>query len=170
MLPLWPAYSEAKARGEVSWIRRTLFLSIAATLAFVIAPMALGAAFARPIISFWVGGHAELPSKTLVWLLFLWNGAIFMQQPFGYMLAGISEVRRLTFYAAVSGVASTVLMYVLVHSEGVEGMVFGMFVGYLPYLILGNMTETGRVFRTSMRERRAAAPQVMEPQTVGSNT
>jgi O-antigen/teichoic acid export membrane protein len=147
MLPLWPAYSDAKARGEFDWIRRTLFFSLRVTLLCVIAPMAVGTLFAKPILALWVGRHAALPSESLIWLLFLWNTMFFLEQPFGYMLAGISEVRRLTFYAVVSIVASAGLMYLLVHPYAQEGVVFGMVVGFLPYLFLGNIAETVRVFR-----------------------
>ncbi len=146
MLPLWPAYADAKARGEFAWIRRTLFFSLRLTLLCVIAPMAVGTFFAKPILALWVGRNAALPSEALIWLLFLWNTVFFLEQPFGYMLAGISEVRRLTFYAVVSIVASAGLMYMLVHRYAQEGVVFGMVVGFLPYLFLGNIAETVRVF------------------------
>jgi O-antigen/teichoic acid export membrane protein len=154
MLPLWPAYSDAKARGEFDWIRRTLFFSLRLTLLGVIAPMAFGTLFAQPILALWVGRHAALPSESLIWLLFLWNAVFFLEQPFGYMLAGISEVRRLTFYAVVSIVASAGLMDLLVQRHAQEGVVFGMVVGFLPYLFLGNIAETVRVFRLMHRRKK----------------
>jgi len=157
MLPLWPAYSDAKARGEFDWIHRTLFFSLRITLLGVIAPMAAGALFARPILALWVGRDATLPSESLIWLLFLWNAVFFLEQPFGYMLAGISEVRRLTFYAVVSIVASAGLMDLLVQRHAQEGVVVGMVVGFLPYLFLGNIAETFRVFR-QMRGQRKPRP------------
>jgi O-antigen/teichoic acid export membrane protein len=159
MLPLWPAYSEAKARGEFDWIRRTLFLSLRFTVFCVIAPMAAGTLFARPILALWVGHNAALPAGALIWLLFLWNALFFLEQPFGYMLAGISEVRRLTFYAVVSIIASAGLMYWFVHRYAQEGVVSGMIVGFLPYLFLGNIAETIRVFRpVKGRKKTSQAP------------
>src|SRR5690606_18289846 len=70
MLPLWPAYSDAKAKGDFAWIRRTLRRSIGATVLFTLVPMAVGAIFARPLLNLWVGESADLPSSLLVWLLF----------------------------------------------------------------------------------------------------
>jgi O-antigen/teichoic acid export membrane protein len=165
MLPLWPAYSDAKARGEFAWIRRTLFFSLRLTLLGVIAPMAIGTFFAKPLLALWVGRHAALPSETLIWLLFVWNAVFFLEQPFGYMLAGISEVRRLTFYAVVSIVASAGLMHVLVHRYAQAGVVFGMIVGFLPYLFIGNIAETVRVFRL-MHGRPKRRPALVEPPSV----
>lgn len=147
MLPLWPAYSAAKARGEFGWIRRTLFLSLGATGLCTLVPMAVGTAFARPILAAWIGPTAALPSPALVWLLFCWNAALFLEQPFGYMLAGISELRRLTFYAIVSALLSASLMILLVQRYAQEGVVLGLLAGFMPFLLLGNIAETVRVFR-----------------------
>lgn len=147
MLPLWPAYSDAKARGEFGWIRRTWLFSLRATVLCTIAPMALGALFARRIIALWVGHAVALPSETLVWLLFSWNALVFLQQTAGYLLAGLSEMRRLAFYAVISTAAIAGLMCLLVRHYAQEGVVLGMIVGYLPYLLFGNVRELIRVFR-----------------------
>lgn len=157
MLPLWPAYSDAKAHGDFRWVRRTLTFSIGATLLFVIAPMGAGAFFARPILELWVGKDAALPSAALIWFLFLWNAVVFIQQTIGYMLAGMSEVRRLTIYAVVSTAACASLMTLLVRRYGQEGVVVGMILGFMPYLLLGNIAEAIRFLRISYTEP-AAGP------------
>jgi O-antigen/teichoic acid export membrane protein len=166
MLPLWPAYSDAKARGDYVWIRRTLFFSLRAGLFAVLLPMAGGALLGRPVIRLWVGAGTELPSPLLIGALFLWNGAVFFQQPFGYFLAGLSEVRRLTFYALISAGLSASLMYLAVHRFGAAGTVLGMLIGYLPFLVLGNITETARVLRQHDIERRAVPPALAQPDPV----
>ncbi len=148
MLPLWPAYTDAKARGEFAWIRRTLFVSLAATVGCTLIPMAVGATLAQPVLTWWVGRNAVLPTTALVWLLFSWNAVVFLQQPFGYLLAGLSEVRRSTVFAVISTVACAILMRVLVKPYGLDGVVLGLIVGYLPFLIFGNVLEIGRVFRS----------------------
>ncbi len=81
------------------------------------------------------------------------------------MLAGISEVRRLTFYAVVSIVASAGLMYLLVHRYAQEGVVLGMVVGFLPYLLIGNIAETVRIFRL-IYGRPKTSPVLAEPPPV----
>ncbi|HVW22538.1 MAG TPA: oligosaccharide flippase family protein [Opitutaceae bacterium] len=166
MLPLWPAYSDAKARGDYVWIRRTLFFSLRAGLFAVILPMAIGALVGRPVIRIWVGSGTELPSRMLIGALFLWNAAVFLQQPFGYFLAGLSEVRRLTFYAVISAALSASLMYLAVHRFGAAGTVLGMLVGYLPFLILGNITETARVLRKHGIVPGAVQPPLAQPDPV----
>ncbi|MGH7945904.1 MAG: lipopolysaccharide biosynthesis protein, partial [Opitutaceae bacterium] len=147
MLPLWPAYSDARAKNDYAWIRRTLHRSIAAVFLGSLLPMALGAAFAHPLLAAWVGSDADLPSNPLVWVMFAWNTLVFMGQPFGYMLAGLSEVRRLTQYAVVSSVLSALLMWVLVHNYGAVGVVIGMSIGFLPFLLRANIIEALCVLR-----------------------
>ena len=147
MLPLWPAYSDAKAKHDYAWIRRTLRRSLAATLLGSLAPMALGAAFAQPLLAAWVGSESSLPSATLLWLMFAWNALVFIGQPFGYLLAGLSVVRRLTQYAVVSSVLSSLLMWALVRDHGAPGVVLGMSIGFLPFLVRANIIEAVQVLR-----------------------
>jgi O-antigen/teichoic acid export membrane protein len=154
MLPLWPAYSDAKTKGDFRWIRRTLVASLGATLACTLLPMTLGAAFAQPILAAWVGRAAELPSTALIWLMCAWNALVFIAQPFGYMLAGLSEVKRLTHYAIVSSILSIVLMSMLVRRHAAEGVVAGMAIGVIPFVIRGNIIEALQVLRRFPRARR----------------
>lgn len=158
MLPLWPAYSKARARGEIDWMRRTLRRSLLATACLSCAPMALGAIFAGPIIHLWVGGAAEPPAAALVWLLFGWNALVFFQQPFGYLLAGVSEVHRTTLYAVLTAVASAGLMLLLVHPLGLPGVVLGLMLGYLPFNFIGNVVETFRYLRAAAAAAPPSAP------------
>ena len=69
-----------------------------------------------------------LPSASLVGMLFVWNALVVMQQPFGYMLAGLSEVRRVTLYSVSTAVTSIVLMFVLGPRFGLFGIVAGLIV------------------------------------------
>jgi len=147
MLPLWPAYSEANARGEYGWMRRTLRRSIVATCGMSILPMILAGFFARPLFRLWVGPEATLPSPTLVWLLLFWNAMLFIQQPFSYLLAGVSEIRRVAIYSASTAVLSLVMMNVLVRVAGAPGLVVGMLVGYVPVLFVGCIVEAQRFLR-----------------------
>lgn len=144
MLPLWPAYSRAKARNEFGWIRRNLRRSLWATAFASVLPMVAGAGFVPVLIRWWVGPAAPRPDLSLVWLLCAWNAVVFLQQPFSYMLAGVSELRRTTFYSVLGGAGSTVLMCLLAPTRGADGVVLGLLAGYLPFCLLGFMHEARR--------------------------
>jgi O-antigen/teichoic acid export membrane protein len=151
MLPLWPAYSEAAGKGEYAWIQKTLMKSVKATLAFSVGPMAIATLVARPLIRLWVGAKADLPSLELIWVLFIWNAVVFLQQPFGYMLAGISEVRRVTVYAIIGTVVSTSLMLAMVGRLGQEGVVIGLLAGFVPFYFAGSVYQAVKVIRIHVR-------------------
>ena len=148
MLGLWPIYSEAQAKGEKQWIRRTLWRSCFASLGVAVLPMACGAFFAKPIIQLWVGRDAPFPGPGLVWLMFAWNACQFIQQPFWFMLAGVSQIKRLTTFALLAAVVCFGSMSLLVHPFGTEGVVAGLLLGYIPFLLLGSIGHVLAYFRT----------------------
>jgi O-antigen/teichoic acid export membrane protein len=113
-------------------------------------PMLVGCVFAGPLIALWVGADAPPIEPALIWLLFAWNTIIFFQQPFGYLLAGVSEVKRTTLYCVLTAITSTALMLLLAHPFGAPGVVLGLLLGYLPFNLVGNILETNRYLRTCL--------------------
>ena len=163
LLPIWPAYSEAKARGDWSWIRRTLRRSMLVVGALGVVPMAVATCYLQPLIRLWTGGKAELPSQNLLWLLFAWNALTILQQPFGYLLAGLSVVRRPTVYSALATVTALAVMFPLIPRFGVSALPLGLLIGFVPFIFCGNAVETWLVLR---RERRASPFTAGEPAPV----
>ncbi len=151
MLALWPMYSEAHAKGEFDWIRKTLRKSLWGTLGIAILPMAIGAVFARPVIELWVGQETPMPSHALVWLLFLWNGCQFLQQVFWFLLAGVSEIKRLTWYSLAAAIACLLAMSGLVQIYGPEGVVAGLLLGYVPFLLGTSVLQSFSYLRAAER-------------------
>lgn len=146
--PLWPAYSEAKAKGDWPWIERTLKRSIRAVLLLTVGPMAVVSVFAHDLLRLWThsGPGVVLPSATLVGLLFVWNALVVAQQPYGFMLAGLSEVRRVTVYAVGTAVTSVVLIFALGPRYGLPGIVVGL-IAAICISLVGSAAESRRVLR-----------------------
>jgi O-antigen/teichoic acid export membrane protein len=132
--------------------------------------MALGAIFAQPLLTLWVGRNADLPPDLLIWLMFTWNALVFIGQPFGYMLAGLSEVRRLTQYAVVSSLLGTLLMWLGVRSYGTPGVVAGMIVGFLPFLLRANIVEALQLLRRLPAEQYPPSELVDTAAVAGTRT
>ena len=150
--PLWPAYAEAKAKGDWTWISRTLYRSLGAVLGLTILPMAVVSYFARDLLRLWTGSHEPsviLPSALLVGMLFVWNSLVVMQQPFGYMLAGLSEVRRVTLYSVCTAITSIVLMFALGPRFGLLGIVAGLIVA-ICISLTGCALEARRLLRSTL--------------------
>ena len=150
MLPLWPAYSDAAGRAEYGWIRKTLINSVKATLLCTVLPMAIATLGARPLIRLWVGRTADIPPLDLLWALFAWNAVVFLQQPFVYMLAGISEIRRTALYAVAGTLASTLFMLLLVRPMGQLGVVLGLLAGFVPFYFVGAVHQVVGILRVHL--------------------
>ncbi|HEY5892024.1 MAG TPA: oligosaccharide flippase family protein [Chthoniobacterales bacterium] len=153
MVPLWPAYSEAHAKGEIDWIQKTLGRSLLASIGLSLLPMAIATVFAQSILRLWVGQNAVLPDWTLILLIFAWNAVLFLQQPFGYLLAGVSEVKQTTLYSVLSTIACLGLMLWLGRSHGQAGVVVGMIVGFLPFSGIGSVIQTFKYLDRAKRNK-----------------
>ena len=158
--PLWPAYSEAKAMCDWAWVRRTLRRSILATLVLTIAPMTLASVFGGPVLQLWVGRKtdaAALPGQMLLWMLFAWNVIVVLQQPYAFLLSGMSEVKRLSIYRIITAVSSIGLMLGLGPRFGLPGIVAGLIAAMLVSL-LGGVLETRRFLRDAALHNPAPLP------------
>lgn len=157
LLPLWPAYAEARARGHFDWMQGALRRSVQATVLGCVLPMVACACFAPAIIRLWVGGAQVLPDYLLVGLLCLLNSLTFLQQPWLYLLVAVSEVKYCAYYSVLSAVAGTLLMLALVRPLGAPGVALGLLFGYVPFNFVGNLLEARRYLQTA-RLRPAPAP------------
>ena len=153
LLPIWPAYSEAKARGDWTWINRTLGRSLFVVAVLCVLPMAAATCYMQPLIRLWTGGKAEIPGQGLLWLLFAWNALTVLQQPFGYLLAGLSEVRRATLYSALTTALALGVMFPLIPRFGVSALPLGLIIGFVPFIFCGNAAETWIVLRREARRQ-----------------
>ena len=90
--PLWPAYGEAIARGDIPWARSTLTRSIKAGL-LVAVPLGgcPGAVFGLPIIAVWVGGSVT-PPFTLVLAFGIWVVLSTIGNSVAMLLNGAHEI------------------------------------------------------------------------------
>jgi len=156
LLPVWPAYTEAKARGDWTWIQRTLWRSVGIVTALAVLPMIAVGSFVPAIIAWWTRGEAALPPMSLVWLLIAWNAVTVLQQPFGFLLAGLSKVRRATVYSLLSVVAALTAKYLLIPRLGVNALPIGLLLGFVPFIFLGNIVESLLILRA---HRRPSAPE-----------
>ena len=79
--------------------------------------------------------------------LLLWNIVVSAQQPLGFFLAGVSEVKRNTIYSVLTALVSGALMPLLAPRFGVNGIVLGLVIGNTAFALLGAAHESRRYFR-----------------------
>jgi O-antigen/teichoic acid export membrane protein len=72
LAPLWPAFGEAKARGDWHWVVSTFKKSIYLSIAVACVSFFIAAIFGQDIISFWSGSKDAVPSWYLLIVCSIW--------------------------------------------------------------------------------------------------
>ncbi|MGB8013700.1 MAG: oligosaccharide flippase family protein [Terriglobales bacterium] len=127
--PLWPAYREALARGDVLWVRKMLLHSLAATIAAAAAlSLALfwSAAF---ILKIWVHGKVHAGPALLagfsVWVVFEAGGSALAM-----FLNGAAVIKFQVVVASTFGVACVLAKFYGARSYGVVAIPWAAIVTY----------------------------------------
>jgi O-antigen/teichoic acid export membrane protein len=129
MGPLWPAYGEAMARGEVGWIKKTLIISLLITFLLVALPSLLFVLFGVKLVHLWVGPGVT-PSFWLLAGLGLWTLMQALGNTLAMFLNGISIIRFQIICASLFGVGALLLKIFLTHIIGLPGLVWGTIIAY----------------------------------------
>ncbi|MGA2494078.1 MAG: lipopolysaccharide biosynthesis protein [Roseiarcus sp.] len=117
--PLWPAYTEALARRDHSWISRTLRRSfLMALLASVIGLVVL-VAFGRWIVDLWTGGSV-IPSFGLLAGLGLWKLVDSIEYALTVFLASAGALRPQLIFGMLAMAAAILGKVYLLPMNGVE--------------------------------------------------
>lgn len=124
LLPLWPAYSEAIARGDTSWVRRTLRLSVITSLVLTGSSSLLLVVVGAPIIHAWVGNNVTVTLPLLlgmgVWAIL--NNAF---TAIAMLLNGASVIRFQVITSIAMAVVSPLASVALGARFGVAGIIWG---------------------------------------------
>ncbi len=153
--PLWPAYSEAIARGDIDWVRRTVQQVLTVSVAYI-APAALLLGLSAPTIAtYWLGDELVLPP-----LLIAWAAA--------FVVVSVLESNLTKFYYAVDGigfhfgwvafmtVVNLPLSIYLTYQIGVAGPLAGSVIARSTFVVLPLILWLPRTWRrvaTSRREK-----------------
>jgi O-antigen/teichoic acid export membrane protein len=137
--PLWPAYGEALARGDLPWIRKGLRRSLLLASCLAAPSAALLALFSGMILTWWVG-PAITPSLWLVLGLGVWAA---LGPPLNALETFLNGANLVRFRAAsmtaqaVSGILSKVLLAGVMGVAGIAwgGVISVLLFGAIPYVV-----------------------------------
>lgn len=136
MMPLWPAYGEAFARGDAAWmkntLRRSLLLSVGVT---VLVGTAL-VIFGRPLIRGWVGTGVEPPLGLLVALAIWAVVASGVSVPVAMFCNGIGFVRVQAICSVLMALSNVALSIGLTRMIGICGVVYGSVIAQAVFVLL----------------------------------
>jgi len=121
---LWPAYAEAKSRGDKEWIHKSFTRSL--KLSAVIAlPISVVTLICGPwIIDQWVG-KAINPTWDLLIGLFFWSLLTILGGNFAALMNGLGVIKFQTIASVAMAAVNIMLSIWLVQIIGVSGVIWG---------------------------------------------
>jgi len=144
--PLWPAYGEARARGDMLWIKKTLVKSMFTTLLFILPLALLLVTCYRPLFQIWVGAtHVfsfALVAWYAVWMVFKGLGGTYAM-----FLNGMNVIRLQLIIATLFMFISIAAKIWFITLFGLNGILAALILTYLlttviPYSMLTNKILT----------------------------
>ena len=137
LAPVWPAYTEAHARGDHSWVSRTFWRTAGAFVA--LATGVAGFAWKSPaILRLWIGPAAAFTGYGLVALTAAWCVLQMAAQPLIYYLIGVGRLHRLAWAATPGLVISASALFLASRTGTVNGVLLagsaGLAIALLPAL------------------------------------
>ncbi len=141
---LWPAFSEAFARGDLPWVRhtfrRTLWLTMGTASAFALVFALAG----RSIIRLWAG-NAAVPSRRLMLLLCAWILISTFMNNTATILVAAGKTRVQAWCSIAAAILNLALSIYWVQRIGAPGVILATIVSYLLILVGPQTWQTYKV-------------------------
>jgi O-antigen/teichoic acid export membrane protein len=140
---LWPAYSEALARGDVRWARRAFLRSMTLGLAASCAVVAGLVAFGPVLIRLWVGSAVQAPRALLAGLA---AGLVVMTAGAGIaqFLTAAGRLRAVALLSGALVIAAIPLKVWAAREAGLTGIAWAMVAAYaVAFLVPGTVAAAG---------------------------
>jgi O-antigen/teichoic acid export membrane protein len=148
---LWPAYAEAYARRDYSWIRRTFSLTMKGTVALNLAVVAVLVLLGRTIIRVWAG-PAAVPTRPLLLAMGLWALISGFMSVESCLLAALNRTREQAVLSIVAAIVNLALSIALVQHIASLGVIGGTILSYLIVLVVPQSLIVRRLFERELAE------------------
>lgn len=132
---LWPAYSEAYARGDYDWVRRTFWNTVRIALGAVAIATVILALCGKWIIR-WYAGPAAVPGTLLLFAICAWTLLCAGMDLEACLLAAINRIRMQGILSIIAAALNIVLSIYLVKRLGSLGVILATILSYLLILVV----------------------------------
>lgn len=143
---LWPAFTEAFARGDAPWVRqtfrRTLWITMGTALAFSL----LFALAGRWLIRWWATA-AAVPSQRLMLMMCAWILLSTFMNNTATVLVAAGKTSVQAWFSVAAAVLNLALSIVWVQRYGSVGVIAATIVSYVAVLVVPQTWMTWRVLR-----------------------
>lgn len=155
---LWPAYTEAYARGDYEWMRRAFRLMMRGTMALNLGCAVVLVTFGKTLIRWWAG-EAAVPSTALLAAMAMWaviSGCMTVES---CLLAAVNRTREQGVLSVIAAAMNLALSIILVQRIGTVGVIAGTIVSYVLVLVVPQSLIARSVLRESNADRHTCQKQ-----------
>jgi len=145
--PLWPAYGEAMARGDLPWIKRTLSVTLAGVLIVACSVATVLVVFSNQILRIWVGNSLH-PEFMLVLGLGVWEIVRSFTGTMQMFLNGANILRFQTITHCIFGVFCLTSKILCAKHFGTAGVPWAATLTYSIFIIVPNLWYLPRLFKS----------------------
>jgi len=146
LAPLWPAYADALARGDLHWVRRTMAASTFVATGGAMASAVVLILIAPALLSLWVGERFE-PSYVLLVSFGAWVSVTACGAAVAMLLNGAGAIRIQAASAVAMAVVSVAAGAWLSARVGIGGVVLASLVSYVVFVLLPMAVYVPRFMR-----------------------
>lgn len=162
-VPIWPAYIEALAKGDVAWVRRTLKRSLGLVAIVVAVPGLVLVAIGAPLIQLWVRDPSfEVPLALLV-AVAVWTLVQSVGNACAALMQGLGRVRFQAVCAVITAIVAVGAKILFARQAGLPGLVWGTSLAYLAFTVV----PLGIYLKYALARHPTAGSLAVEPVTTG---
>jgi O-antigen/teichoic acid export membrane protein len=154
--PLWPAYSDAKARGDYRWITKTFWNSFRGAFIWSAVAGGLLVIYTPTILKHWLGKDVAIAPELPFYLL-LTYGLIATTNCIGMLVNGLGRLKVQSLAGPLATVANVGLSIWLGKAIGIQGVTLATAICILVFCLFwvgGDALIALRQMRNSARESR----------------
>ena len=125
LAPLWSACSDAYHRGDIEWIKNSLFRQLQFFLLIIFGTIVL-TFIAKYIIAFWIGKDF-IVDNNLIYAMAIFVVVSTWNNIFGFILGGLNYIRLGAYYTVLTAILNIPISYYYakILDFGVSGIVIG---------------------------------------------
>jgi O-antigen/teichoic acid export membrane protein len=128
--PLWPAYTEAIARGDVDWVRAAFRKSLAVSFVFAVLPILSFIAWGKWALHFWTRQPVESFDFMLIASLSVWTAVLVFMQCIALLLNALGQVKGQSTYGLGSLLIALAIMPPFISRFGSPGAPLSLLFGF----------------------------------------
>jgi O-antigen/teichoic acid export membrane protein len=133
--PLWPAYREAIANGDMQWVRKIFIKSLRLALLISIPSAFILMLFGDTIIEYWVGPNA-IPSTSLLVGCGLWLIILTIITALAVFLNGLNMIKVQLIFVLCAATANVLCSIWLIQKMGAVGAVWGSVIANIFFILV----------------------------------